>query len=353
MSPDQRRLQRVGRALKIPAAGLVVLVAVVIAVRPSLLTTLKEAVTPGPDTVTAAEMTLPVLGELPADAPKYLGISVKLADSTDAIASFTSAVGVTPSVQLTFQAFGDRFNTTVMRQIVAEGRLPMLTWEPYDWRDAHKELYPLKAMAAGQYDEYLKTEAAKFAALGSPFVLRFAHEMNGDWYPWGAAAGTNTTADYVAAYRHVHDVVTSAGATNVLWMWSPNLTDAEPDLTLASLYPGDEYVDWVGLSGYYRQDTDVFTSRFTDTLAQLDTVAPTKPIFLAETAVGDSPNRIAQINDLVNGVAQTPRFIGMVWFNIDATGAWSIDDDPEAATALGTALRANDFSAVFDPDAAG
>jgi Glycosyl hydrolase family 26 len=369
MSSDQRRLRRIGRAITVTAACLVVFVAVVIAVRPSLLTVVKDAVV-GDSTTAAApaappaveetpapaapvEVALPVVNGLPTNGAQYFGTSVKAGPtSSAAIDSFTAAVGEAPTVQLLFQAFGDGFDSSAIRQIVAEGRIPMLTWEPYDHRTPHEEIYPLTAMAAGEYDEYLRAEAAKFARLGSPLVLRFAHEMNGSWYPWGVAAGTNTAADYVAAWRHVHDVVTAAGATNVVWMWSPNLTDAEPDITLASVYPGDDYVDWVGLSGYYRQDADTFASRYTDTLTELDAVAPTKPIFVAETGVGDTANRAAQITDLVNGIIAAPRMIGFVWFNIDATGAWSVDDDPADAAVLGAALRAGDFGAVAEPVAA-
>ena len=63
--------------------------------------------------------------------------------------------------------------------------------------------------------------ARALAAFGGPVRLRFAQEMNGDWYPWGAGTNGNTPAEFVRAWRHVHDIFTAAGATNVQWVWSP------------------------------------------------------------------------------------------------------------------------------------
>lgn len=41
-------------------------------------------------------------------------------------------------------------------------------------------------------------------------------------YPWGPQ--NNDPSEFVAAFRHVHDVFDSVGASNVIWIWSPHLT---------------------------------------------------------------------------------------------------------------------------------
>jgi hypothetical protein len=245
-----------------------------------------------------------------------------------------------------FQSFGHSFDLTLGRRITDAGRLPMVTWEPYDWETPDADPYPLSSITAGRFDSYLRAEAKRFAALPGPLIVRFAHEMNGDWYPWGAKAPGNTAQDYVAAYRHVHDVVSAAGATNVVWMWAPNLIDASPSISLASVYPGDDVVDWVGLSGYFTKASDTFRHRFDPTLTQIDVVAPTKPILHAETAVPDTANRSAQITDLIDGVRATPRFVGLVWFNYSKRADWTVDDDPAEAKALGAAVRMGGFGAT-------
>ncbi|WP_170149078.1 glycoside hydrolase family 26 protein [Geodermatophilus normandii] len=335
----------------------VMAVAVALAVHPPLLSALAapllgdgradaSSTTPVLGGQTAEPTQAQVLSALPTDERRYFGVSVaEVAGAGDPSAAFTSAVGVAPTLQMFFGSFAGSFDVGAARRITAAGRLPMLTWEPFDHRTPTVNAFPLQAIAAGQFDVHLREEAARFASVDGPLVVRFGHEMNGDWYPWGITAPGNSAADYIAAYRHVHDVVTAAGAMNVVWMWSPNLIDAEPAVPLASVYPGDDVVDWVGLSGYITSATQTFANRMTPTLAQLDLAAPAKPVVLAETAVERTSNRAAQIRDLVEGVLSTPRFIGFVWFDVAKRADWSVDDDPAAAAALGEAVRAGGFGA--------
>jgi hypothetical protein len=357
MSTEQRRGKRVGRAISVTAASVAVLVAVVIALRPSVVSDLTDSVASDADPTPAAVSVVedpapaatvpvsPVAAQL-NDGGKYFGVSVDPGSSANAsVDRFAAAVGVAPNMQLMFQGFGDGFDSSYVRSVVAAGRLPVLSWEPFDGKRPKEDVYPLKAITSGQYDEYLRAEGAKFAALGSPLVVRFAHEMNGSWYPWGAIVGDNTAADYVAAYRHVHDVVTAAGASNVAWMWSPNLVDSHPEVSLASVYPGDEYVDWVGLSCYVNKAYETYDVRFRTTVAQLDVVAPTRPIVLAETSVGRVADRTDRIDELVSSLMEHPRFIGFVWFEINKEQPWAVYDDPDAATALGTAVAQHHYPA--------
>ena len=352
---------------RIAAAGAVIvlaLVTLVVVLRPVLFPSAAPSadpspvsVVPGPPEVDAAGP--PGSGQggvrvLPRDGSRYFGVSVPDADpGPDPSATFTRAVGSAPTLQMFFQSFGDGFDSTLARRITEAGRLPMVTWEPYDWQDPEADPYPLAAIAAGRFDSYLREQAVRFAAVTGPLVIRFAHEMNGDWYPWGVLTPGNTAADYIAAYRHVHDVVTAAGATNVVWMWAPNLIDAAPSVQLATVYPGEDVVDWVGLSGYFTKDDDTFASRFLPTLTQLDAVAPTTPILLAETAVPDTTHRSRQIAELVEGVRTSPRFVGLVWFNFTKRADWTVDDDPAQAAALGAAVAAGGFGAVPEPATGG
>jgi beta-mannanase len=74
-------------------------------------------------------------------------------------------------------------------------------------------------------------------------MLSIAHEMD-------AQVGTNgTAADYVAMYRHIHDVFAAQGVTNVVWVWTTTGYSGRYS-TIRSLYPGDSYVDWIGYDPY-------------------------------------------------------------------------------------------------------
>src|SRR5205823_6909101 len=102
----------------------------------------------------------------------------------------------------------------------------------------------------------------------------------------GAGHQCNTTASYIAMWRHVHDVFVEEGATNVRWVWSPNV-DYPGATPFEAMYPGDDYVDWVALDGYnwggsngytpWRSFTGVFGASYFR-LARLTT----KPLMIAE-----------------------------------------------------------------------
>jgi len=73
--------------------------------------------------------------------------------------------------------------------------------------------------------------------------------MNGNWYPWSEQVNGNHPSQFVQAWQHVHDIFTKLGVTNVTWVWSPNV-EYGGSIPLSELYPGSNYVDWVGIDGY-------------------------------------------------------------------------------------------------------
>ncbi len=114
--------------------------------------------------------------------------------------------------------------------------------------------------------------------------------MNGGWFPWSEGVNGNKSGEFVTAWRHVHDIFTSVGATNVTWVWCPNIDPTNDFQNLESLYPGDEYVDWTGLDGYnwgtnpakpdrWRSFDQLYKSTY-DTIVKA--VAPSKPLMISE-----------------------------------------------------------------------
>ena len=92
--------------------------------------------------------------------------------------------------------------TTFLDAADKAGCTPELTWEPWDPRAGkHQEAYTAGQIAGGRYDTYVGTWAKQAASYDKPFRLRFAHEMNGDWYPWAVGTPGGSPQDYVAAYR--------------------------------------------------------------------------------------------------------------------------------------------------------
>ncbi|WP_199421555.1 glycosyl hydrolase [Actinotalea solisilvae] len=267
------------------------------------------------------------------------GLSTEgLPTSTTAFDALEASVGRSADVALSFTSFRFNVDAAALRALAAAGTIPMITWEPFDASVPTQDRYPLRDIAAGVHDAYLREQATRIGSVDGPVAVRFAHEMNGGWYPWGAGVNGNTPADYVDAYRHVHDLFAAQGVDNVLWVWSPASLDTATAPDLAPFYPGDAYVDWAGLSVYLDATTDTWTNTVAPTVRQLDRVAPSTPIYFAETGVLPGTARPAMLTALLDDLLRTPRAIGFTYFNIPSRVDWRIDRDPAALTAVRTAL---------------
>ena len=177
--------------------------------------------------------------------------------------SFETIVNLEDSLETTFpiihiyNAWGskeeEKFPTLSVKTIINMGSIPMITWEPWlgDFDDKEYLGIPpiekrdrecLKAIAKGTYDKYIKFWAQDAKEVGSPIFIRLAHEMNDPYrYPWGPQ--NNKPEDFIAAWKHIHDIFKQVGADNIIWVWSPHPSYKY----FEAFYPGDEYVDYVGL----------------------------------------------------------------------------------------------------------
>jgi hypothetical protein len=140
-------------------------------------------------------------------------------------------------------------------------------------------------IARGVYDAYFEEAADAVRDFKDPVFISINHEMNGTWYPFSEAyPGSNVTAqDYIAAWRRIVDVFRRKGANNAAFVWAPNVPDVGP-VPYTSYYPGDDYVDWVGVSFY--------SGNPLSNLQQIyRTYAAKKPIFITEWATGEDKNQ--------------------------------------------------------------
>jgi mannan endo-1,4-beta-mannosidase len=249
------------------------------------------------------------------------------------------------------------FQTTYFQNVRNHGSIPMLNWA--SWRlggGVNQSNFQLRDIYAGTYDTYLRRWATAAKNWGHPFFLRFDHEMNGWWYPWGEGKlsnGTivngNSAGDFVKAWRHVHGIFQSVGATNVTWVWAPNhMSTSGRYPALSTLYPGDGYVGWTGLSAYNKYSTwaglnPLLTGSsgmtwFKNSYNTLLTVAPTKPMMMAETAsieAGDGgTKKAAWIKDALTTQIPInfPKIKAVVWMNWAVNGQTYPIQSSQAAT---------------------
>ena len=284
-------------------------------------------VTPAP--VSTARR-IPTALELLRPETKLYGVHTPNAPyAASELEEFSGLAGKAPNTSLFFQSFSQEFPASALELSWAQGMLPMISLEPII-QDSTVGQPRLRDISDGDWDEYLTRWAAAAKADGRPIALRFAQEMNGNWYSWSDGRFGNAVGDYVRAYRHMHDLFEQVGADNVLWVWSINRIDNLPDKTLARVYPGDGYVDWIGISGYLRSVPEgvapSFDFTFAQTLAAVRNLAPNKLVMLTEVGAGTTEaNRVAWMETFFQGLLDHPEVLGFNWFNAFKDGGdWRI-----------------------------
>ncbi len=227
------------------------------------------------------------------------------------------------------------FDAATMNEALSSGAIPLVTMG--------LQGQTLAEIAAGEQDAEIRTWARAAKAWGYPFLFRPWWEMNGAWYAWGRSP------DFVAAWRHFHDVVEEVGATNVTWAWVPNTIWGEPASDPTPYYPGSAYVDWVGMDAYNfgtnpLQSGSTWTSPaelIGPTLEVLNRIAPGKPVCICEIASTEiGGNKAAWITELLQSyLPSQPSIQAFLWFNYNIEGNggrwdWPIESSPSAQAAF-------------------
>ena len=235
------------------------------------------------------------------------------------------------------------------------GAIPVFSWgsqpnsatlEDPDFR--------LSAIASGAFDPYIREVAEAAKNWGHPFFLRFNWEMNGNWFLWSGRVNGNSPADFVAAWRHVHDIFTSVGADKATWVWCPYADTKGHHGALRPYYPGSAYVDWTCLDGYNWAGNDLHPTpwrSFGDLFARsyrtiVKRIAPNKPMMIGELASNGSAKAKARwIRNMFNSLPKHfPRVRGLVWFDHPDRGMnWTLESSREALRSFAAGVRRPNF----------
>jgi hypothetical protein len=168
---------------------------------------------------------------------------------------WAAAVGTKPDLMARFEAFSRQ---TVIDDFLRETERHgidrvMVSWEPWkpvpvalgDAQSLPQRGYRNRDILHGVQDAYIRRFARSLATFRGTVYLRYAHEMNGDWYPW-----SHEPRMFTLAWRRVVRLFRAVGAKNVRFVWSvnPNLYQGKrPWLEHVRLYwPGSKWVDYVG-----------------------------------------------------------------------------------------------------------
>ncbi len=261
---------------------------------------------------------------------------------TSDLPAFESTVGKPVNIQATFVHWGNenQFPSELAAPLKASGKTLLIFWEAMDYNadEVNQPNFSYDKILAGNYDTYIKNFAAQAKAYGGQVIVIPFEEANGNWYPWAGSVNGNTPAKHVAAYRRVHDLF--AGVSNVKFGWSMN-NDSVPDTTankLENYYPGDAYVDYVGVNGFnFNNPWQTWDQVFGPALTRL--AQYNKPTYIFSMASAPGTQKAAWITTgISSSLKKYPKVAGWVWFNENKERDWRVNSDAASLTAFKAAL---------------
>jgi mannan endo-1,4-beta-mannosidase len=281
------------------------------------------------------EMQLPIIA-----ANQTFGIYQWNKDSTyDAgLQSEINALGTSPSYAMYFVDKDMGFPKEIVH-FNARRKIRTILSQELSSYSQQNDFHTLDSILAGRWDGYFRRFAKEARASHQPIYYRFGYEMNGDWMVWG-----EQPEKFVKAWRRAWKIFKEEKASNVKWVFSANVIwgDRTVKDDIVPYYPGDKYVDIVGLDGYNFGDGHSrnhkwksFTEVFQVSLDGLKEKFPKKPIWITEIGCAEGPGKAEWIQDFFSRFNADPALKVFIWFNENKHYAgepnWRFDSDKDSA----------------------
>lgn len=249
----------------------------------------------------------------------------------DDLNNFERLVGAEVDIRAFFVGLGDPFPSDIAASLRAKGKTLLIFLESYRTS--------LEAINQGEWDDYLDNFAQAAKASGVEMIIAPFPEMNGNWDPWSGYGPDgkmiNPPSRIIEAWQNIHDRFQDA--SNVKFAWAVNNISV-PDIPQndpSAYYPGDDYVDYVGVDGFNFGDPwQSFGSVFDQAIEKL--LIYRKPIYIFSMANIAHPDKAAWIAEGLGAhVKGYPGLAGWVWFHQDGhDGNWTVDSDAASLEAF-------------------
>jgi mannan endo-1,4-beta-mannosidase len=275
----------------------------------------------------------------------FVGAFISDKPASYQINDFKNQYGKKPFFVMCFVDWEKDVDKDIIKDVYEQDCVLFVTWEP--WYSLEKKAIDYDGLFVGKYDEYIIGFAEKLKAIEKEVFLRFGHEVNGNWYPW---AGNKIGKDkYIKLNRYIRDLFDKVKADNVKWVFSVNWEDVPAGNNYYLYYPGDNYVDYIGIDGYNWGDTkswsrwmsfkNIFSSVYKDIVSRYD-----KPLLITEFASTSSGgNKKEWIKQAMTDIKNMPEIKGFVLFNVDKETDWSFNSNKDAGMELKKQLKDSYF----------
>jgi hypothetical protein len=274
-----------------------------------------------------------------ADEAKAFGIYQWNKDSTyqAGLQSEINALGTSPRFAMYFVDKDMGFPKDIVH-FNAERNIKTVLSQELESYSNRDDFHVLDSILAGRWDGYFRRFAKEARATHQVIYYRFGYEMNGDWMAWG-----EQPEKFTKAWRRAWKIFREEKAANVKWVFSPNVIwgDRTVKRDIVPYYPGDKYVDVVGLDGYNFGDSHsrnhkwkTFEEVFQVSLDGLKRNFPDKPLWITEIGCAEGPGKAEWIQDFFSRFNADKDIRVFVWFNEDKQYAgepnWRFDSDKDS-----------------------
>ncbi len=249
--------------------------------------------------------------------------------------SFENLVGIRPDIYAVFSGWYENFPVDLAVHLKNNGQTLVIFWEQYD--------ITLDQIVSGESDDYIKQYANNAKLYGGQIILAPLHEMNGEWSPWSGVAQGNTPEKTKLAFQHIRNVFMENQMQNVKWAWVVN-NRSEPNTEenkIENYYPGDNYVDFVGVDGFNFGEPDEpwlsYTDLFSNALTRLEKY--NKPIYIFSMASAQGSQKPEWIRDALSKIKSDPRVKGFIWFNENKEKNWLVNSDQASLEVFRESLK--------------
>jgi hypothetical protein len=262
-----------------------------------------------------------------------MGAYVEASDSFDDLARrqdvrrFEEQIGRQLDLSHDFYAWEHDFKPAKAMWNIERGVVPFITWFGGE----------ASLILAGEGDERIRAQARLMGQLPSPFFLRYHHEPDGQRSAELGYGGDLGAERYVQAWQRVHRIFAEEGVTNAVWVWNTTSSGFE-DGRAAAYYPGDDWVDWIGVDPYLwnpcgGEDASTLATKLAPFLQWAESVP--KPIVLGEWGAGhgDRTNQADFISSAADLAAEHPNVAALVYFNTPGKAhegwcRWTVEEHP-------------------------
>lgn len=208
------------------------------------------------------------------------------------------------------------------KQTIKEERVPLITFQFYE--SIEKKEPMIEDVLQGNYDSEIIQFAKTIKSLKKPVFVRIGNEMNGSWALWSHKYIYNDSDLYKLSYRRIVDIFKKLEINNAYFVWNPNNREIPYfSWNHASMYyPGDEYVDWIGLTAYNFGQTEwepfqSFDDLYHDLYRKYLTDYGTKPMMITEFASAEKGGSKAEFIEKAykNLPSKYPNIKMVFWFD--------------------------------------